>query len=257
MKDDDRNDEAGGGPVATDAVDVAYGETLPPEAPARRRLAARRLLRAEVYYAAALLAFAALTLFVYRNPQIDWDVRAATALQGVPGLFEFMRLASVPGDGWIPHAMTAVTVIIFLLLRRFSEAGALTLSASGGAILSRSFKIMIARPRPTPELVQVFRPIDTMSFPSGHVTFYVCYFGFLFFVAYAILPRGSKRRRLALALTALPVLLVGPSRVYLGEHWPSDTLGAYLMSGVWVALCLDFYRRWKKPKEVKAVNRES
>ena len=84
------------------------------------------------------------------------------------------------------------------------------------------------------------------SFPSGHVTFYVCFFGFLFFVAFALLPKGSNVRRVACALAALPVLLVGLSRVYLGAHWPSDTLGAYLFSGLWLAFSLDLYRRWKR-----------
>jgi membrane-associated phospholipid phosphatase len=227
-------------------VEVALDETLPQDAPVRRRLAARRLLRAEVYYAAALTAFALLTLFVYYNPYLRWDEQAIQLLQSTPGLFEFMRLVSVPGDGWIPHIITTATVFAFLLLRRFSEAAALALSAGGGGLLSRSFKLLIGRPRPPRHLVEVFREINSNSFPSGHVTFYVCYFGFLFFVAYAILPRGSVRRRVALVVTGLPVLLVGLSRVYLGEHWPSDTLGAYLMSGIWLAFCLDLYRRWKK-----------
>lgn len=227
-------------------VEVGLGETLPADAPVRRRLAARRLLRAEVYYAASLSAFAALTLFVYLNPQLTWDERAAVALQGVPGLFDFMRLVSVPGDRWYPHALTAATVFAFLMLRRFSEAGALSLSTGVGALLSSNLKDLVGRPRPSAEVVQVFRLIETKSFPSGHVTFYVCYFGFLFFVAYAVLPRGSAVRRAALAATALPVLLIGLSRVYLGEHWPSDTLGAYLMSGTWLAVCLHLYRRWKK-----------
>ena len=251
MKDDERDGAGGVAPPGEGAVEVAFGEVLPQDAPVRRRLQARRLLRAEVFYAAALAAFAALTLTVSLNPRITLDERAAVAWQSVPGLFEFMRLVSVPGDRWIPHALTTLTVLILLLLQRFSEAGSLALSTGGGALLSRTLKEFIGRPRPSSEVVEVFRVIDTKSFPSGHVTFYVCYFGFLFFVAYAVLPRGSLRRRLALLLTGLPVLLVGPSRVYLGEHWPSDTLGAYLMSGLWLALCLDLYRRWKKTKRAK------
>ena len=258
MNHESQKDRGGEAQETVSPVEVALDETLPKDAPVRRRLAARRLLRAEVYYAAALAAFALLTFYVYYNPYFHWDERAADLLQSTPGLFEFMRLVSIPGDGWIAHAITSATVLAFLALRRFSEASALALSAGGGGLLSRSFKVLIGRPRPSREFVEVFRDIDSNSFPSGHVTFYVCYFGFLFFVAYAILPRGSVRRRVALTLTALPVLLVGLSRVYLGEHWPSDTLGAYLMSGVWLAFCLDLYRRWKKPPQaVKSTSGEA
>jgi undecaprenyl-diphosphatase len=42
------------------------------------------------------------------------------------------------------------------------------------------------------------------------------------------------------------VLLIGVSRVHLRAHWPSDALGAYLLSGLWLGLCLDLYRRWKR-----------
>jgi undecaprenyl-diphosphatase len=143
--------------------------------------------------------------------------------------------------------MTVVMVIIFIAFRRRSEAAGLTMSVLGSAIINSILKLVISRPRPAVSaLVPVYRNTVTQSFPSGHVTFYVCFFGFLFFVAFALLPRGSALRRLALIITALPVLLVGLSRIYLGAHWPSDTLGAYLWSGVWLAFSLEMYRRWKE-----------
>ena len=213
-----------------------------------RRRAVRRLLRAEIFYGMALIAFAVLASLAYSNAYFGWDVTAANAVQSlpVPGLFGLMRFVSVFGDRWIPYALAAATGIIFFICKRRSEAFGLLLSAGGSALLNALLKTLIARPRPSPELVAVFRPLRSQSFPSGHVTFYVCYFGFLFFVAFALLPRGSLARRLALIFTALPVLLIGLSRVYLGEHWPSDTLGAYLWSGVWLAFSVEMYRRWKQ-----------
>jgi len=220
------------------------------EAPVRdslRRRAARRLLRAETLYGVMLAGFAVLALFAYFNKYFGWDLRISRALQNLPlpGLLEFMRFVSIFGNTWKPYAITTATVLLFLAFSRRSEAIGLVLSAGGSSLLNGLIKILIARPRPTSELVTVYRDLHTQSFPSGHVTFYVCYFGFLFFVAYALLPMRSTARRAALTLTALPVALVGFSRVYLGAHWPSDTLGAYLMSGLWLAFCLHLYRMWK------------
>ena len=208
--------------------------------------AVRRLLRAEVYYGVALLAFALLTAFVYVNAYFGWDLRATRALQSIPGLLGFMTFASRAGDGAIPFALTGATALVFLLFRRRSETLGIIFSAGGSALVARLFKVAVARPRPSADLVTVLTEGDLLSFPSGHVTFYVTYFGFLFFVAYANLPRASIVRSLALFATLVPVVLIGLSRVYLGRHWPSDTIGAYLMGGLWLALSLDLYRRMKQ-----------
>ena len=213
-----------------------------------RRRAVRRLLRAETIYIIMLVAFAVLAVFAYFDTYFGWDLKVERGLQNlpVPGLLDFMRGVSIFGNKWIPYAITTVTAIVFLVMKRNSEAAGLVLSAGGSAVLNGLIKILIARPRPTAELVAVRVDLQTQSFPSGHVTFYVCYFGFLFFTAYALLPLRSTARRVTLTLMALPVALVGFSRVYLGAHWPSDTLGAYLMGGVWLAFSLHMYRIWKE-----------
>ncbi|HEX8097656.1 MAG TPA: phosphatase PAP2 family protein [Pyrinomonadaceae bacterium] len=215
---------------------------------AGRLRAARRLWRAETAYFAALAAFAVLAVFARVYAYFGWDQWGETSLQNLsaPGFAALMRAASMFGNGVTPYVLTAVTVLAFLILGRRSEPAALTFSVAGGELLNRIIKWAIARPRPSSDLVRVIVHPGSESFPSGHVTFYVCYFGFLFFVAYALLPRGSTARRVALVLSALPVLLVGLSRVYLGAHWPSDTLGAYLFSGLWLAFSIDMYRRWKQ-----------
>ena len=209
-----------------------------------------RLWRAQTIYVVALAAFAILAIFAYLDPYFGWDLKIANAFNWKtftpPGLFQLMLFTSIFGNSWTPYALTALTVIIFLLFRRRSEAAALTFCAGGSGLINTLFKHLVARPRPAHDLIQSYTDPLTNSFPSGHVTFYVCYFGFLFFVSYALLPRGSLLRRLALTLTALPVLLVGLSRIYLGAHWPSDTIGAYLWSGVWLSLSLALYRRWKE-----------
>ncbi len=228
---------------------AAAAEAPPTTVPRRRALS--RLWRAELVYFVALGAFGVLAIFAHLDPYFSWDVKVSSAFNWQtftpPGVFGLMEFVSVFGNSWIPYGLSAAVALIFLLTGLRSEAVALLMSTAGSGLINSILKMVISRPRPsTSEYVQVYRETVSQSFPSGHVTFYVCFFGFLFFVAYALLRRGSALRRLALTLTALPVLLVGPSRIYLGAHWPSDTVGAYLWSGVWLAFSLAMYRRWKE-----------
>ena len=70
------------------------------------------------------------------------------------------------------------------------------------------------------------------------------HFGFLFFLSYVLLKR-SRLRVAALVVFGWLIALIGVSRVYLGAHWPSDTLGAYLAGGIWLVLMITVYRRLK------------
>jgi membrane-associated phospholipid phosphatase len=213
----------------------------------RRLAAARRLLRAEAFFLVGLAAFAVLAVLAKANAYFSWDRSVARAVQSIslPGMEALMRAASLMGDGITSWLLVGAGLLFFFARGRRSEGFGLLLSAAGGPTINRVVKYVVARPRPTMENVRVSGEWAHESFPSGHVTFYVCFFGFLFFVAFALLPKGSMARRLACGLAALPVALVGLSRVYLGAHWPSDTLGAYLFSGLWLAFSVEMYRRWK------------
>ena len=210
-----------------------------------RERAARRLWRAQTIYSIALIAFGVLALFAHLYKYFSWDLEAAHYIQSLHGLHGLLSGVSLFGNGLIPWVMTLVTAILFFVRGRRTEGVGVVLCAGGGELVNTIIKLFIARPRPTNDLVTVAHILKTQSFPSGHVTFYVCFFGFLFFAAYALLRRGSPARRFALIAAALPVLLIGLSRIYLGEHWPSDTLGAYLLGGLWLALSLHLYRKWK------------
>lgn len=217
-------------------------------APRRRRRESLRLRRAEVVYVAALAAFAILAALAYKYAYFAWDLRLARAIQSIdfPGWAAFMEWTSVFGNGLTSWGLTIPTALIFFFWRRRSEGVGVLMTVVGGSLVNRILKVLIGRPRPSAELVGFAYGSDEMSFPSGHVTFYVCFFGFLFFAAYALLPRATLVRRVALVLLPLPVLFIGLSRITLRAHWPSDVLGAYLLSGVWLTFSLDIYRRWKR-----------
>lgn len=119
-------------------------------------------------------------------------------------------------------------------------------AAGGVTVMGALFKIIVQRARPTPDLVNVFSPLNDYSFPSGHVLVYTAFLGFFSFLIYTLAPH-SWRRTLGIAVTVLLIALVGLSRVYLGQHWPSDVLGAYLFGSLWLLLTVYVYR-WGKPR---------
>jgi membrane-associated phospholipid phosphatase len=75
----------------------------------------------------------------------------------------------------------------------------------------------------------------------------VAFFGFLFYLAYTRLRRGWARTLLLWTLGAL-IVLIGPSRVYVGQHWPSDVLASYALGLVYLVLLVVWYARHALPR---------
>jgi membrane-associated phospholipid phosphatase len=94
--------------------------------------------------------------------------------------------------------------------------------------------------------VHVFDTLGSYSFPSGHVMFYTGFFGFIWFLAFTLLKISWKRTLLLVIFGSL-VLTIGVSRIYLGEHWASDVVGAYLLGSLVLIGVIQFYR-WGKTR---------
>jgi undecaprenyl-diphosphatase len=70
---------------------------------------------------------------------------------------------------------------------------------------------------------------------------YIAYWGLLFAFSIILLERWHWWRMALLITSVAFVVLIGPSRVYLGDHWASDVLSAYLIGGVLLGFAVSIY----------------
>lgn len=200
----------------------------------------------QAYIVLAAVAFAVLVLLARTVPYFVFDVPVSHAIQSIPGawfeqlMVELTILGATP-ESWIWCG--AIVILLFVIGLRW-EAVMAALAAGGVALLGVLIKTLVQRSRPTADLVNVFWAVDGYSFPSGHVLFFTAFLGFLIFLLYTLAPR-SWWRTAGMVLLAVPIVLISVSRIYLGQHWPSDTLGAYLLATLWLVLMIYVYK-WGK-----------
>jgi undecaprenyl-diphosphatase len=190
----------------------------------------------------ASLAFGAAAVMAY----IFGDLRITRFIQRFDDPYFHWLMVAVSWPGYRGRQWVVALCVAALLLRfRLKvEAAWLLISLGGSWLLTNAIKFIIGRPRPTPDMVEVYADSITRSFPSGHVTSYMALYGFLFYLVYTPMRPSSLRTALLIVFGAL-ISLVGLSRVYLGAHWASDVLGAYCFGIFWLALMIYFYRSFK------------
>jgi undecaprenyl-diphosphatase len=160
-----------------------------------------------------------------------------------PLMRRFMAGISEIGFAKIAIPLTISIASIFWALRFRLEAAFILLTTSSN-VLNALVKRLIKRPRPTHELVTVARVINEPSFPSGHVMHYTNFFGLLIYLL-ATNWRPGRLRNILIAICTTLILCIGPSRIYLGAHWPSDVMAGYLYGGLWFGGLMLLYLRIK------------
>jgi undecaprenyl-diphosphatase len=143
---------------------------------------------------------------------LPFDPLITQALQKEQGLVFVIAMqgVSVLGQTWIETILVGPVMVVFLVRRLFPEAVFVLASASSVG-LNSVLKVLISRPRP-PAFFQnptdFFLSVDQYSFPSGHVRFYVVFFGFVAFFAWSFVY--GRARWFAVVICTSLIVLIGP-----------------------------------------------
>ncbi|KAA0918176.1 phosphatase PAP2 family protein [Dietzia sp. ANT_WB102] len=205
----------------------------PDVAPDRRRFlrgadartsAAWLLLLPLVLFALLAASVAAQRALPFDRPVMLWLHAVST-----PWLTAVMEAATqLGGLVVVPIAATAMAAALWW---RGSREGATLLAAAvlGSTVVNTVLKAVFRRARP-----DVWEPLvgeNSYSFPSGHAMATMS-----LAVALVVLAWSTRWRWAAVTAGVMYVLAVGVSRVYLGVHYPSDVLGGWSASVLWVSV---------------------
>ncbi|HEY9086720.1 MAG TPA: phosphatase PAP2 family protein [Anaerolineaceae bacterium] len=223
------------------AQSTAQANTAPP--PVRHR----RTIIFQAALIASLGLFGALAVLASGAAYFPIDLTITQALQGLRSPVFHALMVAVSWLGYMPQAAFTLLLpaaVAWWLGYRW-EAKMIVLSTAAVVLVNVIVKTLVNRPRPASTLVEVYTTLSTHSFPSGHVMFAVGLFGFLLFLAFTLM-RPSWLRVTLIVLFAMLIALTGLSRIYLGEHWASDVLGAYLLGMPGLAAAVAVYQAGKR-----------
>jgi len=182
----------------------------------------------------------------------QWSLPTGQAGNGA--IILFMQLVSILE--FLAPIIVLVLPIIFYLRKMAAEILFLLLTISL-SVTPKILKEIYQLGCPAEPLVhkwQVFHlpyygPLQLLKtsfcYPSGHVFNYVLFGGFLLFLTLKFV-KNSRWKRIVGALLSLIIVLVGPSRIYLGAHWLTDVVGAYLLGFSFLIIIVFAYEKLAK-----------
>jgi undecaprenyl-diphosphatase len=182
-------------------------------------------------------AFAELAAHVQRGTTQAFDdmVMRWMGAHQVPWVTTVMVQLTALGTG-VVVMMVVLVAALFLWLTKHKHSAALLLATTTvGIILNGMLKDVFHRTRPQffPWGTSAF----TSSFPSGHAMSAAVVYGTVAYLA-ARLQRTRLARTITIVVAILLVVLISLSRIYLGVHYPSDTLAGVTIGFAWAAFCM-------------------
>jgi membrane-associated phospholipid phosphatase len=196
------------------------------------------------------LGFIVLSVIVAIYPTMAIDIKFSREIQEHqnPIIDRVMYLISTPG--YMPESVILITVTSLLFfLFKYKKAAVFVLLTGLSGLVSTIVKALVNRPRPSKDLVRIVFETTQQSFPSGHMMFYVVFFGFLILLMVQLEHISKALKYIVIVISLFFIFTIPFSRIYLGAHWFTDVLGGFFLGLLSLYLLSWLYLRKRAGKE--------
>ncbi|MEH7384613.1 phosphatase PAP2 family protein [Bacillus sp. JJ1521] len=198
----------------------------------------------------SLIVFGVLAYYVHGHDIIRFDSRVISLIQGMESVWLTFLMKFLSFIGSAPVIIVLSILILFFLYKALKHRYELILFVGvmvGSPLLNILLKELFKRVRPDfHRLVE----ISGYSFPSGHAMSALTFYGIITFLLWRHI--SVKWGRIALlTFSGLMIFGIGMSRIYLGVHYPTDVIGGYFASAVWLGFSIWTFQWFKERRAVR------
>ncbi|RZK18787.1 MAG: phosphatase PAP2 family protein [Pedobacter sp.] len=191
-----------------------------------------------------IIAFIILSIFIAQNPILPFDIKISLIVQKYQADWLDKIMLAISFFGELPWSLLSVLVVAAIFYwQKFRREGLYIASILISGLIILGIKNVINRPRPTAFYVRLVEVNRFQSYPSGHVLSYVLFFGFLIILMNHLTSIQKTTRTIVTYSSAFLMIMIIPSRIYLGAHWFTDTLGGFLLGLICLfPLCYFYFK---------------
>jgi len=171
------------------------------------------------------------------DPIVAVDIRIANLffLFRTDVLTNIFTWITLLGKSQVILVFIFISVTVLWLWQKKYYILPLFIAVTGSEAFTYLGKLAFHRPRPE---MAVYAE-HSFSFPSGHATIAVAFYGFVGYLFMRFAQNWNRKVNIFFT-TILIIIAIGFSRVYLGVHYISDVWSGYLVGAIWLIIAISF-----------------
>jgi membrane-associated phospholipid phosphatase len=192
-----------------------------------------------------IAAFTYLSFFIAQHPIFAFDLKTSLFIQQYHADWLDKVMLAISFFGELPYSLLSVVVVAAIFYwQKYKREGIFISTVLLSGLIILGIKNVIDRPRPTAFYVRLVEVNRFQSYPSGHVLSYTLFFGFLVILMNTLKGIPNVTRNVVTYLSAFLMITIAPSRIYLGAHWFTDTVGGFLLGLICLfPLCYFYFKK--------------